>query len=465
MAEIKVKKAAVDGLSQSSSQPVEINVTVDDWINEKTLREIAGRLSKWDNKADRGASISDKTGTFSSGAAAQELIKSDLTKMAVDAAAKSVKLMAANFGDEFGTMMGSTFSGALNGAIAGAAISGPMAPAGAAIGTLIGLIDGAAQVVENQQEYFSGLVKSQYSELLQLRADSLTKGSAIAAQKEKDVSLKTLSDMGIDPDQMSPALMDNYMAATTYIGKLNKLEQMQQEIDAAAGAAYNEERSKGIDQQIAYLEKYGSAIKEMKTGALVQQARIENEREKMIRESEEGVLESYKAEGGSPEDAYRRFEAARVQGEANFRGSKYFENWEDREKTLISSMRKALANSWGHFGYDLAQEFSKGIPSGDLSDPENAEEQNRRFQVQGSPFTVRDGEVVPDKLSPTRAWLDYYRKQNEGQQPPDGGQAASVQVTVTGNSFVLRPEEDVESLFERFSADLAKKLRQVQAIS
>lgn len=90
-----------------------------------------------------------------------------------------------------GSDMGSLFSGALSGAGSGAAIGTMIAPGigtavGAAAGAGIGLLTGASQVYGQQDEAFRAYYQELYEAGKTAGSESLTSGSATAAQRELD---------------------------------------------------------------------------------------------------------------------------------------------------------------------------------------------------------------------------------------------------------------------------------------
>lgn len=98
------------------------------------------------------------------------------------------------YGSNAGTMFGSVVSGATSGAAIGSLIAPGVGTAvGAGLGAIGGVITGATQIYEEKDDAFKGYVQEQTENQLSAQEQSLTSGSAIASQREKDlISFTTL---------------------------------------------------------------------------------------------------------------------------------------------------------------------------------------------------------------------------------------------------------------------------------
>jgi len=83
-------------------------------------------------------------------------------------------------GDMLGSIMSGVASGAAMGAMAGAPVIG------AVIGGASGLINGGTQIETNKDEAFKSAVQEQYDTISGRRAEELSTGTSIAAQRELD---------------------------------------------------------------------------------------------------------------------------------------------------------------------------------------------------------------------------------------------------------------------------------------
>ena len=145
---------------------------------EKDLLNATGALQSLDNRAGTaggGKSVLSALGTAGlgqmAGSAAQEIAN---------------VLIGSTFGDAGGSLASSGLSGAISGAAMGSLL-GPIGTAvGAAIGGGLGLLQGGAQVFQGQDEAFKGYYAGLYEQGQTAAEESLTAGSATAAQRELD---------------------------------------------------------------------------------------------------------------------------------------------------------------------------------------------------------------------------------------------------------------------------------------
>ena len=129
-----------------------------------------------------------RQGTGSSGGVLSALGQAGAWSMLGDVAGQWAGALVTSMG---GGAAGGLFSGALSGAGSGAAIGtvigGPLGTAiGAGVGALVGLAGGAAQTYTDQDEAFKAYYRQIYETGREAGAESLTSGSATAAQRELD---------------------------------------------------------------------------------------------------------------------------------------------------------------------------------------------------------------------------------------------------------------------------------------
>lgn len=106
----------------------------------------------------------------------------------------SQAIISSAYGSNAGTMFGSVVSGATSGAAIGSMVAPGIGTAvGAGLGALGGLITGGTQIYEEKDDAFKDYVQTQTENQLAEQKESLTSGSSIAAQREKDlISFTTL---------------------------------------------------------------------------------------------------------------------------------------------------------------------------------------------------------------------------------------------------------------------------------
>ena len=145
---------------------------------EKDLLNATGAISKADNRAAKSGG---------SGRVLSALATMGFGQMASDAAQEAANtIIGSTLGDAGGTLASSTLSGVISGAAMGS-LAGPIGAAvGAAIGGGIGLVQGGTQVFQGQDEAFKSYYQGLYEQGQTAADESLTAGSATAAQRELD---------------------------------------------------------------------------------------------------------------------------------------------------------------------------------------------------------------------------------------------------------------------------------------
>lgn len=166
---------------------------------EKSMRTLAGTNSKIANKQAADGGIGAKAGSSGSmlgtvGSALATAGFGDMLSNSLSGAA------GAFFGSYYGetdgaaiqSFLGSAISGAAMGAAAGSIIPGVGTAIGAAAGGLIGAVSGgieaATQKFESRDEAFKSYVQDRYNAVQERQAADLESGSALAGQRETDLT-------------------------------------------------------------------------------------------------------------------------------------------------------------------------------------------------------------------------------------------------------------------------------------
>lgn len=158
---------------------------------QKDLLNTTDAISKADNRA---SSVS------SGGSMLAALGRAGLLSMAGDVAGQWASVLA---GSALGSEGGSLFGGILSGAGSGAAIGSMIAPGvgtavGAALGGVVGLASGASEVYGSRDEAFKNYYSGLYEQGQTESEETLTSGSATAAQRELDaIAFERLLGEGI----------------------------------------------------------------------------------------------------------------------------------------------------------------------------------------------------------------------------------------------------------------------------
>ena len=93
-------------------------------------------------------------------------------------------LISSNVGLPASTLLGSIASGTISGTAAGSMMGIPLV--GAALGAVTGAVSGGTQIFEQKDDAFKSYVQDMYDTVTQEQSDSITNGSATAAQREQD---------------------------------------------------------------------------------------------------------------------------------------------------------------------------------------------------------------------------------------------------------------------------------------
>lgn len=458
---------------------------------KQNLESVSRAAKRTARDMDNLTGVASKTENrmSSSGGTLAALAKAGIFSMAGNAAAD---LGGAFVSSAYGSQTGNAITSVLGGAASGAAMGSVAGPAGTAIGAAVGALTGAVQAFTAQynskDEAFKSVVQDTYNDIKQRQAESLSSGSGIAAQREKDkISFTTLfgdaraaegflsdvadfanttpflyedltsmgkvlktygyemeellptmrkigdagaalgmgkEDMsaiatylgrmkiggkatkeflepilqrgipvwdylaeasgiakdevqemvskGLVPGEEAAAAIADYMGADfagsmeqqaqTYAGLASTLEGMQEEMDNAMGEGYNEQRKLGMQEQIDWLSgESGEAMKEANRLIGEWQASLENEKERLLRESMDAVMTSDAfAEANSVEKG-RMLAAAQAEANAEYLKSDGYQLQQEANEKLVDDIQVAMKDVYLDAGYNMGLKFSEGV--------------------------------------------------------------------------------------------------------
>lgn len=242
----------------------------------------------------------------------------------------------------------------------------------------------------------------------------------------------------------------------TFEGLTSTLEGMQQEVQNAYGAGYNDTRKEGIQAEIDALDgEMGRKLQEAYNALGAWEADLENKKEEYVRNAITAAMDSEEYQNAQANDDAA--EMGRIIAEAQIAGQNEYLANEGRDiqlqaqLELIQSVRddENLSAAYRTAGYDLGQEFSKGMASG--------------ISFSGT------GDAAPGYQPATEgvgAWGDidgshasglqrvpynnYLAVLHEGEQVLTAREAragsSGASVTITGNQFTVREEADIDKI-------------------
>ena len=259
--------------------------------------------------------------------------------------------------------------------------------------------------------------------------------------------------------------------AGTYAGMVDNLADAEANAEAAYGEGYNEKRKEGIQAQMDWLNS--GVMDEANRAIGAWQAELENTKEQYQREAVELMMETKEyqqaqAEGDAAEMG-RLIMQAKVQGMNEYNASKGAQLALESELALAAAIRDDARSDQAYWdaGYRKSQEYSKGLAAGLAGSASGGE----TVEV---PLADRLGnDSILGKLLGGRqhaAGLErvpydgYAALLHEGErvltarEARQADQGGGAQVTITGNTFEVRQESDIDAIAEA----LYRRLRLAQ---
>lgn len=256
--------------------------------------------------------------------------------------------------------------------------------------------------------------------------------------------------------------------AGTYAGMVDNLADAEANAEAAYGEGYNEKRKEGIQAQMDWLNS--GAMDEANRAIGAWQAELENAKEQYQREAVELMMETKEyqqaqAEGDAAEMG-RLIMQAKVQGMNEYNASKGAQLALESELALAAAIRDDARSDQAYWdaGYRKSQEYSKGLAAGMASALVGtgsetttglSVEERRYGNWRRGGYYDEDGVWRSHAAGLERVPYDGYAAllhegervltAREARQADQGGGA---QVTITGNTFEVRQESDIDAIAE-----------------
>ncbi len=301
--------------------------------------------------------------------------------------------------------------------------------------------------------------------------DYLAEASGIAKDEVQEMVSK-----GLVPGEEAAAAIADYMGADfagsletqskTFDGLSSTLQGMRDEMDNALGEGYNERRKLGMQEEIDWLSgESGKAMKEANRLIGEWQASLENEKERLLREKMDEVMAKDAFTEADSVEKGRMLAAAQAEANAEYLGSKGYQLQQEANEKLVDDIQVAVKDVYLDAGYNMGLKFSEGVANaikdsgGGVASVIAAElgggasnASPRMKHERGYAYGIGR---VPYNNFP--ALLHEGERVLTASQAREQGGAPTVQVT--GNSFIVREEADID----RIATALCQKIADAQA--
>lgn len=269
----------------------------------------------------------------------------------------------------------------------------------------------------------------------------------------KAVSKTLLEYMGFDYKGAMDELQNSYE------GLQSTLEGWEADMQAALGESYNDTRKEQMKEQIDWYEKNADDLKEMYGKVGEYEANLIGAKEEEMRSSMDDLLERSKeiADGQEMSD---ELYAAIADAEVKYLDTEAYQELYDSQHRLIEAVRNDLAQVNYDCGYSLGQEFTKGYNAAILAqNPMYYEGNVPQLEAPLSP-TPAPGYAYGISCIP---YDNFPARLHQGERVLTAAQARQMDakqssggVVVTGNTFVVREESDIDAiayaLYEKLEA-------------
>jgi len=261
--------------------------------------------------------------------------------------------------------------------------------------------------------------------------------------------------------------------ATTYDAMVDNLADFQTDMDAAMGEGYNEGRKTGIQAQMDWMSgESGEAVEEANRAIGAWQAELENLKEQYVRDAMDAMMGSdeYRAakEAGDAAEMGRLIMQAKVQGMNEYNASEGAQLALESEKALADAIREDTATNQDYWdaGYEKGNWFTKGlaasIETGYLGTGISSSSPYYYDAMLDDPYIQRAWSSHAYGLSRV-PYDNFPALLHEGERVLTAAEARkgaspSVQVTVTGNNFNVRKDDDAEAIARQLAVHVREAL-------
>ncbi|HOR12283.1 MAG TPA: tape measure protein [Clostridia bacterium] len=314
----------------------------------------------------------------------------------------------------------------------------------------------------------SGKTQERYLRPLMERGIPVYEYLAKSMGKTKEQVIEMVSK-GLIPGEKAARVIADYMGtdfagnmekqAKTYEGIVSILGDVQVSIDAAMGEGFTSERKKGVQAQIDYYEgEGGERLKEANRLIGIYEASLVNKQEELEREAIDNALELIQTQGITDyAEMGRLLQEAKATAAIQYAETEEFQGQHEAQMALIGKIQSEMTEPYWKAGYELGKSLTKGIVAAyaklNLKDFYLGENGIEDFLMNPPPGNNAFGmRRVPYDGYPIIA--------HEGEQLLTAGQArrgdgAGFSVAITGNSFIVREEADIQRVASAIADELA----------
>lgn len=297
---------------------------------------------------------------------------------------------------------------------------------------------------------------------------------ATAMGKTKEEAMEMVSD-GLVPGAEAANVIANLMGrdysgsmehqAETYEGLASTLEGMQQELQNAMGEGYNAAKKSGLASQIDWLG--GESVSRLQEGyALIGQGQAEAEG--LYQEIYQRVMDSLLSSSAYNEALDRgdwmnlrsMIAEAETKAQAQYEASPEYQALQESNIDLMESIRENVAANEESYliEKELSDNMSLGIKSVDAlkSSLDNASTKldTSSVYLRGTnPKWLQDGTSHYNGLAEV-PYDGYVAKLHKGEAVVPARYNTGGSVTVTGNSFIVREEVDIDKIARALAREI-----------
>ena len=285
-----------------------------------------------------------------------------------------------------------------------------------------------------------------------------------AASGKTNKEVQEMVSKGLVPGEKAAAALADYMGADfagsmekqakSYAGLTSTLQGMQDEMDVAMGEGYNEQRKLGMQAEIDWLSgDSGDRMKEANRLVGEWQASLENEKERLLRETLDNVMNSDEFAEADNVNKGRMLAEAQAKAQSDYLQSDAYKLQLEANEALVDQIQIDMVDSYYYAGYSLGEKFSEGTIDGMLSGGRTIPEVifGKEYKPATSEIRTKYGKNFAYGLE--RVPYDgFVATLHEGERVLTAAQARAQdsagggQIIISGNQFTVREDADIDRI-------------------